>query len=80
MGLPAWLLYLTAAATAQNLIHYAGPGRSGTVQESGRAARDGMAAHSVVYYSDEDAGLARFLIKKATSSYKYASPVSIARC
>jgi hypothetical protein len=37
MGLPAWLLYLTAAATAQNLIHYAGPGRSGTVQESGRA-------------------------------------------
>lgn len=40
------------------------------VQESGRAARDGMAAHSVVYYSDEDAGLARFLIKKATSSYK----------
>ena len=37
MGLPAWLLYLTTAATAQNLIHYAGPGSSGTVQESGRA-------------------------------------------
>ena len=39
MGLPPCraLLYLTAAATAQNLIHYAGPGRSGTVQESGRA-------------------------------------------
>ena len=39
MGLPPCraLLYLTAAATAQNLIHYAGPGSSGTVQESGRA-------------------------------------------
>ena len=37
MGLPAWLLYLTAAATAQNVIHYAGPGSSGTVRESGRA-------------------------------------------
>ena len=39
MGLPPCraLLYLTAAATAQNLIHYAGPGSRGTVQESGRA-------------------------------------------
>ena len=37
MGLPAWLLYLTTAATAQNLIHYAAPGSRGTVQESGRA-------------------------------------------
>ena len=39
MGLPPCraLLYLTTAATAQNLIHYAGPGSSGTVQESGRA-------------------------------------------
>ena len=34
----AALLYLTAAATAQNLIHYAGPGSSGdVVRESGRA-------------------------------------------
>ena len=39
MGLPPCraLLYLTAAATAQNLIHYAAPGSRGTVQESGRA-------------------------------------------
>ena len=35
MRLP--LLYLTTAATAQNLIHYAAPGSRGTVQESGRA-------------------------------------------
>ncbi len=39
MGLPPCraLLYLAAAATAQNLIHYAAPGSRGTVQESGRA-------------------------------------------
>lgn len=30
------------------------------VQESGRAARDGKPAHTGIYYSDEDASLARF--------------------
>ena len=40
MGLPPCraLLYLTTAATAQNLIHYAAPGGStGITRESGRA-------------------------------------------
>ena len=41
-------------------------------QESGRAARDGEPAVSSLYYSDEDAGLARFLLRKATASEKLA--------
>ena len=36
------------------------------VQESGRAARDGKPATSVVYYDDQAASLARFMITKTT--------------
>ena len=37
----------------------------GYVQEAGRAARDGKPAHVCIYYSEEDAGLARWMIKKS---------------
>ena len=38
------------------------------VQEAGRAARDGERASACIYYAEEDAGLARWLIKKTADA------------
>ncbi|KAL1529378.1 hypothetical protein AB1Y20_000330 [Prymnesium parvum] len=42
-------------------------------QESGRAARDGAQATSTLYYSEDDAGLARFLLRKTSAEEMVAA-------
>ena len=58
-------------ADVRFVIHWALPQSfEAYVQESGRAARDGRPARSVVYYCDKDASTARFLIGKVNKAGK----------
>eukprot|EP00965_Chrysotila_dentata_P051628 1713648-Pleurochrysis_carterae.AAC.3 len=45
-------------------------------QESGRAARDGLPARSVVYFSADDASLSRFILNKSAGTMPQNSNLS----
>lgn len=45
-------------------------------QEAGRAARDGKPATAIIYHSDEDAELVRFILRKSSETQTNRAPTS----